>query len=72
MGQKKYPEINGDRLREIRVSKPLTLRALGEMSGVSYDRISKLEVHGGAVRPATIHKLADALEVEPSELVKAG
>jgi transcriptional regulator with XRE-family HTH domain len=71
MSQKKYPEINGDRLREIRVSKPLTLRALGERSGVSYDRISKLEVHGGPARPGTIHKLAAALGVEPSELVKS-
>ncbi len=69
MSQRKYPEINGDRLREIRVSKPLTLRALGEMSGVSYDRISKLETRGGPVRPGTVHKLAEALGVDPAELV---
>lgn len=67
---RKYPEINGERLREIRVSKALTLRRLEEMSGVSYDRISKLELHGGGVRPSTVHKLAEALSVEPPELTK--
>jgi transcriptional regulator with XRE-family HTH domain len=70
MGRRKYPEINGDRLREIRLSKALTLRRLGELSAVSFDRISKLEVHGGAARPSTIHKLADALGVPPEELIK--
>jgi len=71
MVQKKHPKIDGDRLREIRVSKPLTLRGLEEVSGVSYDRISKLEVHGGSARASTIHKLAAALNVDPSELVKS-
>ncbi len=69
MEQRKYPEINGERLRELRMSKVLTLRRLEEMSGVSFDRINKLELHGGAVRPSTIHKLAGALGVEPGELV---
>jgi transcriptional regulator with XRE-family HTH domain len=69
MEQRKYPEINGERLREIRVSKALTLRRLQEMSGVSFDRINKLELHGGAARPSTIHKLAEALDVPPNELI---
>ncbi len=69
MGRQKYPEINGTRLREIRVSRVLTLRRLEELSGVSYDRISKLELHGGGVRPSTVHKLAEALGVDPAELV---
>ena len=70
MGQRKYPEINGNRLRELRISKALTLRRLEEDSGVSFDRINKLELHGGSARPSTIHKLAEALGVEPAELVK--
>jgi transcriptional regulator with XRE-family HTH domain len=69
MDQRKYPEINGSRLRELRVSKALTLRQLGEASGVAFDRINKLELHSGAVRPSTIHKLAGALGVDPSELI---
>jgi transcriptional regulator with XRE-family HTH domain len=69
MKQRKYPEINGNRLRDIRISKALTLRRLEEISGVSFDRINKLELHGGGVRPSTVHKLAGALEVDPAELV---
>ncbi|MDP9457364.1 MAG: helix-turn-helix domain-containing protein [Actinomycetota bacterium] len=69
MDQRKYPEINGSRLRELRVSKALTLRQLGEASGVAFDRINKLELRSGAVRPSTIHKLAGALGVDPSELI---
>ena len=69
MGQRKYPGINGNRLREIRVSKALTLRRLEEISGVSFDRINKLELHGGSVRPSTIHKLSEALDVAPEELI---
>lgn len=70
MVRKKYPEINADRLRDIRVSKALSLRNLEKMSGVSFDRINKLELHGGGVRPSTIQKLAKALDVEPTELVR--
>ena len=70
MERKKYPDIDGGHLREIRVSRALTLRRLQELSGVSFDRINKLELHGGSVRPSTIHKLADALGVEPEELIK--
>ena len=72
MAQTKYPEINGGRLREIRLSKALTLRGLGEKSGVAFDRINKLELRGGAARPSTIHKLAEALEVQPEELLIGG
>ena len=69
MKQRKYPQINGERLREIRVSNVLTLRKLEKMSGVAYDRISKLELHGGNVRPSTIHRLSGALGVDPKELL---
>lgn len=72
MAQTKYPEINGERLREIRLSKALTLRGLGERSGVAFDRINKLELRGGAARPSTVHKLAGALEVRPEELLRGG
>ena len=58
-------------MREIRMSKALSLRRLEELSGVSFDRINKLELHGGSARPSTIHKLAEALGVEPAELVRA-
>jgi transcriptional regulator with XRE-family HTH domain len=61
--------INGDGLRRLRAIHALTLRDLAEISGVSYDTINKLELGGGQL-PSTIRKLANALGVEPRELMK--
>jgi transcriptional regulator with XRE-family HTH domain len=63
-------EINGQRLRELRVEKALSLRALGERSSVSFDTINKLELGQRLAGLSTIRKLADALGVEPKELMK--
>jgi transcriptional regulator with XRE-family HTH domain len=46
----------------------LTLRELGEKAGVSKDTISRIEREGTAY-PATIRKLAKALDIDASELV---
>jgi transcriptional regulator with XRE-family HTH domain len=62
--------INGQRLRELRVEQALTLRALGEKSGVAFDTINKLELGRRPAHASTIRKLADALGVEPRELIK--
>jgi DNA-binding Xre family transcriptional regulator len=62
--------INGQRLRELRVEQALSLRALGERSGVAYDTINKLELGQRPAHASTIRKLADALGVEPRELMK--
>ena len=63
-------EVDGERLRQLRVQKALSLRALGEITGVAFDTISKLENGRRPARLATIRKLADALGVEPRELMK--
>ena len=62
--------INGKRLRELRVERALSLRALGERSGVAYDTINKLELGRRPAHASTIRRLADALGVEPKELIK--
>jgi transcriptional regulator with XRE-family HTH domain len=62
--------IDGQRLRELRVEQALTLRALGERSGIGYDTINKLELGRRPAHASTIRKLADALGVEPKELMK--
>jgi transcriptional regulator with XRE-family HTH domain len=62
--------VDGQRLRELRVEKALSLRALGERTGVAYDTINKLELGYRPARLVTIRKLADALGVEPKELMK--
>ena len=52
------------------MERALTLRALAERSGVSYDTINKLELGQRPARLSTIRKLADTLGVEPRELMK--
>ena len=63
-------QVNGKRLRQLRVEQALTLRDLGEMSGVAYDTINKLELGRRPAHASTIRRLADALNVEPRELMK--
>jgi predicted transcriptional regulator len=62
--------VNGKKLQELRVERALSLRALGERSGVAYDTINKLELGRRPAHASTIRKLADALGVEPRELMK--
>ncbi len=63
-------EVDGERLRTLRVEKALSLRALGERSGVTFATINNLENGNRPARLVTIRKLADALGVEPKELMK--
>ncbi len=58
------------RLKELRTLRALTLRELGQQSGVSYATIWRLENGHKEARPSTIRKLAHALDVEPRELMK--
>ena len=63
-------EVDGQRLRELRVQRALSLRALGERSGVTFATINNLENRHRPARLVTIRKLAEALDVEPKELMK--
>ena len=63
-------EVDGPRLRQLRVQKALSLRALGQRSGVTFATINNLENGNRPARLATIRKLAEALGVEPKELMK--
>ena len=58
------------RLRTLRQQKVLTLRELEERSGVAYNTIWHLENGKRGAQPRTLRKLADALDVDPGELVK--
>jgi transcriptional regulator with XRE-family HTH domain len=65
------PRISGDRLRKVRDKRLLSQRELAERAGLSPTTILKLE--SGRVdepHPRTIRKLADALEVDPDELIR--
>ncbi len=62
--------VDGARLRQLRQERALSLRELGERSGVAFDTINKLENERREAQPRTIRKLAETLDVEPKELMK--
>ena len=56
-------------LRRLRQERSLSLRELAAITGVSHDGIQKLETGQRDAHPRTIRKLAEALGVEPKELM---
>ena len=66
----RFIEVDGAKLRELRRRRMLSLRELGERSGVAFDNINKLENERRRAQPRTIRKLADALGVAPMDLMK--
>jgi transcriptional regulator with XRE-family HTH domain len=65
-------EVNVERLKELRRERVLSLRELEERSGVSYNTIWRIEDGRQEAHPRTVRKLAEALGVEPSELLAEG
>lgn len=65
-----YVEVDVVKLKDLRRQRVMTIEQLAAIAGVSKNTISKAE-RGGSVYPSSIHKIASALAVEPSELVKA-
>jgi transcriptional regulator with XRE-family HTH domain len=61
-------EVNMETLRTLREERVLTVSELARQAGVSKNTISKAE-NGGSVYPSTVRKLAQALGVDPSDLV---
>ena len=54
--------FDGQKLREWRLRRALTLRDLGALSGVAYDSIHGIETGKQQPRPSTVRKLAAALQ----------
>jgi transcriptional regulator with XRE-family HTH domain len=65
-------EVNVERLKELRREQVLSLRELEQKSGVSYNTIWRLEDGRQGAHPRTVRRLAEALGVEPKELIKEG
>ena len=59
-----------ERLKELRRERVLSLRELEEKSSVSYNTIWRLEDGRQGAHPWTVRKLADALGVDPRELIQ--
>ena len=66
----RFMEVDGARLRGLRRAQALSQRELSSMKGIAFDTISRLETGKQRAQPRTIRKLADALGVEPRELMK--
>jgi transcriptional regulator with XRE-family HTH domain len=60
----------GDRLRDLRKRALMSQRELAKRSGVGVTTIVRIERNQVEPHGGTIRKLAEALEVEPHELVR--
>jgi transcriptional regulator with XRE-family HTH domain len=67
---RRHPEVDGVRLRQLRLGQALTQIELSRMTGISVDAISRLENELRSAQISTIRRLAEALRVEPRELLK--
>jgi transcriptional regulator with XRE-family HTH domain len=65
------PRISGEKLKEVRDRRLLSQRELAVKAGLSPTTILKLEDDRvKEPHPRTVRKLAQALEVDPAELVE--
>jgi len=64
-------KINGEKLQRLRLERFLSRDEVAEKSGIHRDHIGRLERgEGGESRPPTVRKLAEALGVDPRELLE--
>ncbi len=61
-------EVNGVKLKELRLDQALSAQDLAVRAGVNYRTILRLEHGQTGAQPRTLRKLAEALGVEPREL----
>ena len=66
-----YMEVDATKLRQIREARAYSLRELEALSGVNYNTIWYIEAgRRQRAHPRTVRKLAQALGVEPTELMR--
>ena len=63
-------EVDVEKLRHLREDRVLSQRELARMAGLAQGTVWRLENGFPEARPSTIRKLAEALGVEPRELVR--
>ncbi|HRZ38991.1 MAG TPA: helix-turn-helix transcriptional regulator [Candidatus Paceibacterota bacterium] len=69
MGKTRKRATVGELLRAAREAAKLNQTELAERAGLTQDRISLIETDASDPKASTIRKLADALGVEPGELI---
>jgi transcriptional regulator with XRE-family HTH domain len=70
MGTHTLMRIDGEKLRRLRESRLWLIGDLAEKSGVHRNLISTYEHGKSGAHPDTIRKLANALGVDPTELLR--
>jgi transcriptional regulator with XRE-family HTH domain len=65
----KFAEVDRENLVKLRRRKALSQRELGRMAGLAHDTIGQIERGERNAQMKTIRKLAEALGVEPYELM---
>jgi len=66
----RFIEVDGRKLRRLRRQKALSQQDVERMTGVAQATLSDLEGGKRGARASTLRKLAEALGVEPRELMK--
>jgi HTH-type transcriptional regulator, competence development regulator len=70
MTDERFIAVDGRRLRKLRRERALSQQDVVRMTGVAQATLSDLERGKRGARASTLRKLAEALEVEPRELMK--
>ena len=64
-----WQKIDGDRLRELREDMMFSQTELAKMAGTTQATISGFELGKRQAQPRTVRRLAEALGVEPRDLI---
>jgi transcriptional regulator with XRE-family HTH domain len=67
---KRFLQVDTEKLRRLRRQAALSQQELAERAGTTQETISRLERGHNAARGSTLRKLAEALGVEPRELME--
>ncbi len=59
----------GDKVKRLRDERALTQEELADKAGLTVAALSRIERNNAEPRPTTRRKLAEALGVDPSELI---
>jgi len=60
----------GERLKQLRIERALRQEDLAERAGVGKNTINRIEKNHTEPHMTTLRKLAEALDVDPAELVR--
>jgi transcriptional regulator with XRE-family HTH domain len=64
-----WQTVDGERLRQQRIERMLSQSELGKIAGTTQATISGFERGERMAQPRTVRKLAEALGIEPRELL---